>query len=47
MVGNSFGRIFRVTTCGESYAGAFRKNLQIPKELYGGLIAIVDAFRPE
>jgi len=35
MVGNTFGRIFRVTTCGESYAGAFRKNLQIPKELFG------------
>ncbi|ABN51967.1 MAG TPA: chorismate synthase [Hungateiclostridium thermocellum] len=46
MVGNTFGRIFRVTTCGESYAGAFRKNLQIPKELFGGLIAIVDGVPP-
>jgi len=35
MVGNTFGRIFRVTTCGESYAGAFRKNLQIQKSCLG------------
>ncbi|HOQ01425.1 MAG TPA: chorismate synthase [Acetivibrio clariflavus] len=46
MVGNTFGRIFRVTTCGESYAGAFRKHLDIPKELFGGLIAIVDGVPP-
>lgn len=46
MVGNTFGRIFRVTTCGESYAGGFRKNLDIPKELYGGLMAIVDGVPP-
>ncbi|MFZ5987876.1 MAG: chorismate synthase [Bacillota bacterium] len=46
MVGNSFGRIFRVTTCGESYAGGFRKNLDIPQELYGGLMAIVDGVPP-
>lgn len=46
MVGNSFGRIFRVTTCGESYAGGFRKNPDIPKELYGGLMTIVDGVPP-
>lgn len=46
MMGNTFGRLFRVTTCGESYAGAFRKNLSIPKELFGGLIAIVDGVPP-
>jgi len=46
MVGNTFGRIFRVTTCGESYAGAYRKNLDIPKELFGGLMAIVDGVPP-
>ncbi|WP_010250184.1 chorismate synthase [Acetivibrio cellulolyticus] len=46
MVGNTFGRIFRVTTCGESYAGGFRKNLDIPKELFGGLMAIVDGVPP-
>ena len=46
MLGNTFGRMFRVTTCGESYAGGFRKNLAIPKELYGGLIAIVDGVPP-
>lgn len=46
MVGNTFGRIFRVTTCGESYAGAFRKNLDIPKELFGGLMTIVDGVPP-
>ena len=42
MMGNTFGRMFRVTTCGESYSGGFRKNLDIPKELYGGLMTIVD-----
>jgi chorismate synthase len=42
MFGNSFGRLFRVTTCGESYAGVFRKLPGIPEQLYGGLIAIVD-----
>ncbi len=46
MVGNTFGRIFRVTTCGESYAGGFRKKLDIPKELFGGLMAIVDGVPP-
>jgi len=45
-MGNTFGRMFRVTTCGESYAGGFRKNLNIPKELYGGLITIVDGVPP-
>ena len=42
MMGNSFGRLFRVTTCGESYSGCFRKNKGYPKELYGGLISIID-----
>jgi len=42
MMGNTFGRMFRVTTAGESYSGGFRKNLNIPKELFGGLISIVD-----
>ncbi len=42
MMGNTFGRLFRVTTCGESYAGCFRKRPEIPKELYGGLMAIID-----
>jgi len=46
MVGNTFGRIFRVTTSGESYAGAFRKSPDIPKELYGGLMVIVDGVPP-
>jgi len=42
MLGNTFGRMFRVTTCGESYSGCFRKTPDIPKELYGGLLTIVD-----
>jgi len=42
MVGNTFGRLFRVTTCGESYSGAFRKSDDIPSELWGGLAIIVD-----
>ena len=42
MVGNTFGRLFRVTTCGESYSGAFRKTDNIPSELWGGLAVIVD-----
>src|SRR5450759_1117145 len=42
MMGNTFGRMFRITTCGESYSGCFRKNLDIPKELFGGLLTIVD-----
>lgn len=42
MMGNTFGRMFRVTTCGESYSGGFRKNLNIPEQLYGGLLTIVD-----
>ncbi|MBU1077770.1 MAG: chorismate synthase, partial [Spirochaetes bacterium] len=46
MTGNTFGRFFRITTCGESYAGGFRKNLKIPKELFGGLITIVDGVPP-
>lgn len=46
MMGNTFGRVFRITTCGESYGGGFRKRLDIPKELYGGLITIVDGVPP-
>ncbi|MDD5602793.1 MAG: chorismate synthase [Eubacteriales bacterium] len=46
MLGNTFGRIFRVTTCGESYSGGFNKKEDIPKELYGGLIAIADGVPP-
>lgn len=46
MLGNTFGRLFRITTCGESYAGGFRKNLPIPKELCGGLMTIVDGVPP-
>ncbi|HQE05680.1 MAG TPA: chorismate synthase [Tepidanaerobacteraceae bacterium] len=42
MMGNTFGRVFRVTTCGESYSGGFRKKLDIPEVLRGGLITIVD-----
>jgi chorismate synthase len=46
MFGNTYGRLFRITTCGESYAGGFRKDLPIPEELYGGLMAIVDGVPP-
>lgn len=42
MMGNTFGKLFRVTTSGESYSGFFRKSPDIPKELYGGLLTIVD-----
>lgn len=42
MIGNTFGRFFRVTTCGESYSGAFRKNPDIPSQLWGGLAVIID-----
>ncbi len=38
--------MFRVTTCGESYSGGFRKELPVPKELYGGLMTIVDGVPP-
>ena len=46
MFGNTFGKLFKVTTCGESYGGGFRKNLNIPKELFGGLVTIVDGVPP-
>ncbi len=46
MFGNTFGRLFRVTTSGESYGGGFRKGLPIPKDLYGGLLTIVDGVPP-
>ena len=42
MFGNTFGRLFKITCSGESYSGGFRKNPNIPSELYGGLITIVD-----
>lgn len=42
MLGNSFGRCFRITTSGESYSGAFRKDLGLNEELYGGLVVIID-----
>lgn len=42
MLGNTIGRFFRITTSGESYSGGFRKDLNIPSELYGGLLTIVD-----
>ena len=42
MFGNTFGKLFKITCCGESYSGGFRKNLNLPEELYGGLMTIVD-----
>lgn len=42
MLGNTFGRMFRITTCGESYSGGFRKDPSIPSELYGGQMVIID-----
>ncbi len=46
MLGNSFGRMFRITTCGESYSGGFRKDPSIPSELYGGQMVIIDGVPP-
>ncbi len=46
MTGNSFGRLFRVTTTGESYGGAFRQGYGIPDKLCGGLLAVVDGVPP-
>ncbi len=46
MFGNTFGRLFRITCCGESYSGGFRKNPALPEQLYGGLITIVDGVPP-
>lgn len=46
MFGNTFGKLFRITCCGESYAGGFRKNPAVPPELYGGLMTIVDGVPP-
>lgn len=34
--------MFRITTCGESYSGGFRKDPSIPHELFGGQFVIVD-----
>ncbi len=42
MLGNTFGRMFRITTCGESYSGGFRKDPSVPSELYGGQMVIID-----
>ncbi len=41
MLGNTFGRMFRITTCGESYGGAFREG-DVQENLKGGLVTIVD-----
>ena len=46
MLGNTYGRMFRITTCGESYSGGFRKHPGIPEELYGGQMVIVDGVPP-
>ncbi len=46
MLGNTFGRMFRITTCGESYSGGFRKSAEIPEELYGGQMVIIDGVPP-
>jgi chorismate synthase len=46
MMGNTFGRVFRITTCGESYSGGFRKYTDIPEELRGGQMVIVDGVPP-
>lgn len=46
MMGNTFGRLFRISTSGESYSGGFRKKSGIPKELYGGLLTIIDGVPP-
>jgi chorismate synthase len=46
MMGNTFGRVFRITTSGESYSGGFRKSPKIPEELFGGLLVIVDGVPP-
>jgi len=42
MLGNSFGRMFRITTSGESYSGAFNRVAGIPPEIRGGLAVIID-----
>lgn len=46
MFGNTFGKLFRITCCGESYSGGFRKNPAVPEQLYGGLMTIVDGVPP-
>lgn len=46
MTGNTFGRIFRITTCGESYGGGFRQDEKIPEGLRGGLLVIADGVPP-
>jgi len=38
--------MFRITTCGESYSGGFRKKTGLPPELYGGQMVIVDGVPP-
>ncbi len=46
MLGNTYGRMFRITTSGESYSGGFRKNHGIPQELHGGQMVIADGVPP-
>lgn len=46
MMGNTFGRIFRITTSGESYSGGFRKIQGIKEGLHGGMITIIDGVPP-
>ena len=46
MNGNTYGRFFRMTTCGESYSGAFNRDMNMPKQLKGGLMVIVDGVPP-
>ena len=46
MQGNTYGRMFRITTCGESYSGGFRKHPDMPPELFGGQMVIVDGVPP-
>lgn len=46
MLGSTYGRLFKITTSGESYSGGFRKKADIPQELYGGQMVIVDGVPP-
>ncbi len=46
MFGNTFGNLFKITCSGESYGGGFRKDLDIPAQLFGGLLTIVDGVPP-
>lgn len=46
MTGNTFGKVFKITTSGESYSGGFRKKQGMPEGLHGGLLTIVDGVPP-